>query len=355
MHKKVLIIGAGLSGLLLAYRLKQKGVSVQIIEARNRLGGRIHTLSSLKNTPIEMGATWLGKQHQSLIAVLQELAIPVFPQFMAGKALFEPLSTAPPQEVNLPQNDSPSYRIQGGSSTIIKKLSSVLTEEEIILNTQVSAISFEKELVQITTSKGEFQGHIVVSTLPPNLFATKVRCTPSLPKEVIAIAKSTHTWMGESIKFGISYAQPFWKNKGFSGTIFSNVGPVTEVYDHTNFEERKFALKGFLNSGLSADTKEQREVKVLAQLTKLFGKDASDYLQYEECVWAQEKNTFVPYKNYVLPHQNNGHAVFQKSYFNNQLHFSGAETSSQFGGYMEGAVISIDNTLYKILKDHKTS
>jgi monoamine oxidase len=54
----VIIIGAGLSGLLTAYRLKEEGVPFKILEARDRTGGRIHTLESKNGTPLEMGATW---------------------------------------------------------------------------------------------------------------------------------------------------------------------------------------------------------------------------------------------------------------------------------------------------------
>lgn len=106
MKSEVLIIGAGLTGLLLAYRLKKDGKSVKIIEARNRVGGRIHTLKSAKETPIEMGATWLSLQHQELLRLLKELELPVFEQYMQGIALFEPLSTAPPQQFNYQQTNN---------------------------------------------------------------------------------------------------------------------------------------------------------------------------------------------------------------------------------------------------------
>ena len=122
MKTEVLIIGAGLTGLLLGYRLKQSNISFKIIEARDRTGGRIHTIRSGNETPIEMGATWLGVQHEELFKLLDELNIPVFKQFMSGIALFESLSTAPPQHFQLPENQPPSYRIQGGTTTIINTL-----------------------------------------------------------------------------------------------------------------------------------------------------------------------------------------------------------------------------------------
>jgi monoamine oxidase len=55
----VLIIGAGIAGLATAARLKARGfTNIRIIEARNRLGGRVFTDRSLK-IPVDMGASWI--------------------------------------------------------------------------------------------------------------------------------------------------------------------------------------------------------------------------------------------------------------------------------------------------------
>ena len=43
-HPGIVIVGAGLSGLTIAYLLQKSGYPSTILEARNRLGGRIHTL-----------------------------------------------------------------------------------------------------------------------------------------------------------------------------------------------------------------------------------------------------------------------------------------------------------------------
>ena len=51
---KVVVIGAGLAGLTTAYRLQQKGVDVEVYEARNRVGGRVFTVN-LNNENVELG------------------------------------------------------------------------------------------------------------------------------------------------------------------------------------------------------------------------------------------------------------------------------------------------------------
>lgn len=51
--------------------------------------------------------------------------------------------------------------------------------------------------------------------------------------------------MGESIKVGLTYATPFWREKS-SETIFSNVGPIPEMYDYSN----AFWVNGILKWGI---------------------------------------------------------------------------------------------------------
>lgn len=67
MHKQVIIIGGGLSGLTLAYLLERKGFEPTIIEASSRLGGRIHTVEGKLSTPLELGATWFSDSHLELL------------------------------------------------------------------------------------------------------------------------------------------------------------------------------------------------------------------------------------------------------------------------------------------------
>ena len=74
--KNVVIIGAGISGLAAAYKLKQAGVNVTLIEARNRIGGRIFTHKFADdNLTCELGAEWVGKSHNRLIELCNEFKL----------------------------------------------------------------------------------------------------------------------------------------------------------------------------------------------------------------------------------------------------------------------------------------
>lgn len=64
--KRVLVLGAGLSGLAAAYQLKRIGYNVTVLEARQRIGGRVFTQSmNLKNTiNVEMGGEWFSPKNK---------------------------------------------------------------------------------------------------------------------------------------------------------------------------------------------------------------------------------------------------------------------------------------------------
>ncbi|CAF4593902.1 unnamed protein product, partial [Rotaria magnacalcarata] len=56
---QVLIIGAGISGLEAARLLRQNGIKILVLEARNRTGGRIWSIRSKTNRILEMGASFI--------------------------------------------------------------------------------------------------------------------------------------------------------------------------------------------------------------------------------------------------------------------------------------------------------
>ncbi len=62
LQSKIAIIGAGLAGLTIAYRLKQKGYNVALYEARSRVGGRIHSVY-IQNTEGGISVAELGGQN----------------------------------------------------------------------------------------------------------------------------------------------------------------------------------------------------------------------------------------------------------------------------------------------------
>ncbi|HEX6983674.1 MAG TPA: NAD(P)/FAD-dependent oxidoreductase [Balneolaceae bacterium] len=342
----IVIIGGGFSGLLIAYLLQKEGVTSQVIEARNRLGGRIYTLRSDDNPPIEMGATWLGKKHHHLLDLLDDLDIDICEQYMGNKGYYEPMSVSPPQLVDLPPNEEPSYRITEGTDSLIQTLADNLDQCQVHLNQAVRTIRKTDTTLEVQTESDLFKADFAISTLPPKLLVDSVDFSPSLPNELTDIASQTHTWMAESIKVALTFEEPFWRNSNSSGTIFSNVGPVSEMYDHSS--NNHYALKGFMSNAYHMVSRERRKQLVLEQLRRFYGRKVDSYLSYRELVWENEPFTYSNYEQPIIPHQHNGHSIFQEPFLDKRLLIAGSETAIEFPGYMDGVVESAQRTVRQL-------
>ncbi len=338
--ENVIIIGAGLSGLTTANNLKKKNISFKIIEAQNRLGGRIETISGLLNTPMDLGATWFNEGHIHLMNLLNELEIEFFHQHSAGKTIFQTKSFEPPQIFYTPNSEQSSYRIKGGTSAIIEKLQNNIGNENILLNTSITKIIDAGDFMTLLDNKGnQYEAKNIISTIPPQLLIDKIEFVPQLPIQISELMQNVQTWMSGSIKFSVEYDEPFWLQNQFSGTIFSQSGIAVEIYDHSNFDQTKFSLMGFLN-GLAVNyDKIERENLVLSQIENLFGSIVKKHISYNDKIW---DNEFIVITNskILYAHQNNGHPLLQRPLLDGKLFLAGTETSVKNSGYLDGAVLS---------------
>jgi monoamine oxidase len=75
----VIVIGAGFAGLAAANYLKKKNLHVTVLEARNRIGGRVHSFEiPNENLVIELGAEWVGNSHERIISLCDEFKLELF-------------------------------------------------------------------------------------------------------------------------------------------------------------------------------------------------------------------------------------------------------------------------------------
>jgi protoporphyrinogen oxidase len=75
MHS-VIIVGGGAAGLMTAYELSKHKIQVTVLEAKSRLGGRIHTLRDNSfSQPIERGAEFIHGDMPGTLGLLKEAGI----------------------------------------------------------------------------------------------------------------------------------------------------------------------------------------------------------------------------------------------------------------------------------------
>ena len=327
MKPSLIIVGAGLSGLLLAYLLRTH-YRITILEARPRIGGRILTVDE-GGERFDLGPTWVWPHQHYIRHLIDDLGLTLFRQYDSGAFAYDA-----PEGVQYFRSyqNAPSYRLDGGAASLTDSLWQRLKEVELRLETPVSKIASDADGVTLFTAKERFRADYCIVTLPPRLGAGTIAYDPPLPEAEKARMRAIPTWMGFASKCIVTYAEPFWRAKGLSGFASSHRGPLSEVHDAS--AATKGALFGFYHTKEADDAQPD---KVVAQLERLFGPGARDYEIFRYHNWRTDPYTSTPADREALrDHPRYGIEIA----WNDRVRFCGTETSEQEGGYLEGAVIA---------------
>jgi monoamine oxidase len=232
-----------------------------------------------------------------------------------------------------------AFRVREGTHEIAQRLAATIPGR-IRLGRPVRSISQESGGVTVAWDTGAVRCRRVVVCVPPPL-ARQISYSPVPERRARLLASLP---MGASVKFHAVYQRPFWRERGLSGQAWTATGAVSLTYDNS---PRDGTGRGLLVGLVVADEARRlgaldrigQEQGILASLERLFGPDAAapDALVVQD--WGAEEWTGGCY----AAHFPAGVWTSDGSAFRapcGRIHWAGTETSTEWHGYMEGALRS---------------
>lgn len=348
-RSSVVVVGAGLAGLVAAAHLHDAGGAVTVWEARDRVGGRCWSVPvGPKDVRLDLGAAWHWAEHERVTALADRLGLERIPQHEPGIAIRETSPDASVERFAWPETPPPSWRVAGGTQTLHERLATFLPNDAIRFEHRLTALQRTGNGVRAVaqTPDGVQRGvaKAVVLAVPPRLAVHTIRFDPPPPADVLAAMRAMPTWMSHTGKAAVTYERPFWRTAGLAGRVTSDVGPVHDWHDAVT-AHGEAALVGFLHppgpeSPTPAPPDDRREA-LIRQLVHCFGEAAAAPTGIATCDWTQARATTPPLGSMSDPDAPPSPApVLQDPLWDGHLHLAAAETAADHPGYLDGAVES---------------
>ena len=355
MSTRVLIVGGGLTGLALAHRLGEAGVDYCLVEARDRLGGRMLSTSLPGEAGrVDLGPSWFWPGQPLIAQLLETHRIGVFEQPSEGRLAFETRDGAVRRDLHLAPMAG-ALRIEGCARALVDALAAGLDPDCLLLAHAVTQLIDNGAHItaRLASAAGEreMEAARVVLAMPPRLAAERLRFTPGLPPAVLQALTAVPTWMAGQAKLVAVYDKRFWTELGLSGSAISQVGPLAEVHDASPGNGSEAALFGFfaVPAGQRSAGQATLETMAIAQLERLFGPKAAAPLQVLVKDWALDEWTAVSAdRTSPAGHPPGGVPNELQGLWGSRLIVAGSELAPMSPGLMEGALESADTAWQRL-------
>lgn len=339
----VIVVGAGPAGLRAAGLLHAVGRSVVVLEARDRVGGRLLSVRS-GDRRFDLGATWFWPNERRVSTLVTELDLDVFAQHIDGDMMYQP-STGP-QRIEGNQLDVPSGRFDEGAQALPEALARLLPDDAVRLDEAVRSIRTVGDRIEVDAERSQWTTAHVILAVPPATAIAHI-AIDRLDDTVGAVAAATPVWMAGTVKVVARYARPFWRDDGLAGSAFSHVGPLREIHDMSGRDGMPAALFGFAQPGPGAPTPGRDAV--LDQLAALFGSEAAAPVDLWIHDWRLETFAFAPEALGLTDYATYGHRVFQRPSLAGRLHWASTETAPEAPGHIEGALAAAERAAAAVI------
>jgi monoamine oxidase len=347
----VFVVGGGLAGLCAATALHDSGRQVVVLEARDRLGGRIHSVAAFPHCPIddviELGASWFWPDlNPGVAALVERLGLKTFQQRGQGDMVIERFTLDPVLRATGIAGGRRAMRVLGGTTKLVEALAARLPDGAIRLGHEVRRVvqTDDGVEVQVLTKDGDLfvKGPAALLALPPRI-AGGIEFVPALDRSTLDAWAQAPTWMAQQAKFLAFYEHPSWIEHGLSGAGQSLLGPLMEVHD-ASMPGGTGALLGFVRA-TPAERAQMGGNLVKAcvdQLARMYGEAAASPLSVRLMDWATEERTAasadlqIPFS--IKPRPMERHFL---TAWDGRVQLASSEASEKAPGYLEGAVHAV--------------
>ncbi|WNC13648.1 FAD-dependent oxidoreductase [Brevibacillus brevis] len=305
----VIVVGAGISGLAAADALRKNGYSVIVLEARDRIGGRIWTEYE-GGTPTELGASWLHGIHYGSPA-------PFLAQTYAlGKA-------DPAKGLDYTYRDW-------------------LSQLDIRQNQIVHGVSHDDNGVRIATYSDVFNAKYAVITLPLGVLKSgSVAFSPELPLRKQEAIDRLDT--GLMNKLYLHFPHVFWEQDADTIRLESPSGDAQEYVNLHKFTGQPVLLASFTAQAAAELEKwsdEQITEHAMAALVRQYGDSIPHPTASKSTRWASDPFARGSYSYHSAVTSGEDMRILGES-VNNRLFFAGEATNpdncaSVHGAYLTG-------------------
>uniref|UniRef100_A0A7M4G2N9 monoamine oxidase n=1 Tax=Crocodylus porosus TaxID=8502 RepID=A0A7M4G2N9_CROPO len=399
----VVVLGAGISGMSAAKLLADSGLSVVVLEARDRVGGRTFTIRG-KSYPLyglfptvwnplvyldynnlwrkmdEMGkeipaeAPWDAPHAAEWDKMTMKELISKICWTKAARdfaTLFVNVNvTSEPHEVSAlwflwyvkqcggttrifsVTNGGQERKFVGGSGQITEKIMQRLGGRVKLERPVVHIDQSGENVIVQTLNHEKYEGKYVISAIPPGL-TTKIHFNPELPTKRNQLIQRLP--MGSVIKCMVYYKEAFWRRMDYCGSmvIEDEEAPISITLDDTKPDGSVPAIMGFILTRKAFKlvhlSKEERKRKICELYAKVLGsEEALHPVHYEEKNWSAEQYSGGCYTVYFPPGIMTQYGRIIRESFG-RIYFAGTETATQWSGYMEGAVQAGERAAKEIL------
>ncbi len=359
----VLIVGGGLAGLALAWQCQQRGIEYQLVEARDRLGGRVlsHAVGlGSRLAHVDVGPSWFWPGQPRIAQLIGQLKLQAFDQFSDGATAYEDERGHVSRNRGYASMQG-AFRLQGGIGALTTALSAHLDASRIALNCAAQKISIVGDGLQTEVTLGatavrRIQSRRVALAVPPRVIAQSINLSAVVNPTELAALQAIPTWMAAQAKVVAVYERPFWREAGWSGDAISRRGPLVEVHDASGAPgapDALYALFGFV--GVPAAARHGQAETLLEharqQLARLFGDAALKPIKTMLHDWADEPHTATPRDTKALvQHPDYGLPAALLNLAQGRLLLACSEVAPEFGGYLEGALSAAEAAFHQLGK-----